>query len=410
MPLKKTTYSFLLYVTLIIAVFLPIITNAKDKSKISVVVIDPGHGGKDWGASVGSAKEKNIVLDISLKLGKLIENNYPNIKVIYTRKSDVFIPLHKRADIANKSEADVFLSVHVNAVEAKSVRGTESFVLGLHRNNDNLEVAKKENAVILLEDNYTSTYEGFDPNSPESYIMFETMQEEYQAQSIMLASNIQNQFKNHSKRIDRSVKMAGFLVLRRTTMPSVLIETGFLSHSTERKYLLSSTGQNSLALSIYKAFDNYKKEIEEHSKFNLVPKDNVSNPEQPSSSKKQIAIVEKEQATQASKSRIIARSEEPKNNTTIQKQPNITEDNLYFTVQLMALKRKMDTTAENFMGETNVFRVDGGDFNRYFIGKFATEKEAKLEKVRIQKKFPNAFVVAFRNNKLISVKKALETK
>ena len=356
----------------------------KDESHITVVVIDPGHGGKDWGASMGKAKEKDIVLDIALKLGDIIKINYPNVKIVYTRKKDIFIPLHQRANIANKNKADVFISIHVNAVDKKSVRGTETFVLGQHRSKDNLNVAKKENAVILLEDDYTKTYEGFDPNSPESYIMFELVQDEYLEQSVMFASAIQKQFREQANRVDRSVKQAGFLVLRRTTMPSVLIETGFLSHTSERNYLLSESGKTNLASAIFKAFKEYKRKIEDKSSFNLITENSATKPK----AKKEITSTNSDLSTQKN----------------IQKPAN---KNIYFSVQIMALKRKLETTPANFKGEKDIFIVESEDINRYYSGKFDSVKKAKTEKDRIQKKYPSAFVVAFENNKLISVKKAL---
>jgi len=356
----------------------------KDESHITVVVIDPGHGGKDWGASMGKAKEKDIVLDIALKLGSIIKINYPNVKIVYTRKTDVFVPLHQRANIANKNKADLFISIHVNAVDKKSVHGTETFVLGQHRSKDNLAVAKKENAVILLEDDYTKTYEGFDPNLPESYIMFELVQDEYLDQSVMLASAIQKQFREQANRIDRSVKQAGFLVLRRTTMPSVLIETGFLSHTSERNYLLSESGKTNLASAIFKAFKEYKRKIEDKSSFNLVTK--------------KIPAETKEKIVEHSSTIELASQKNIENTDT---------NNIFFTVQIMALKRKLETNSANFKGEKDIFIIEAENINRYFSGKFKTIKEAETEKYRIQNKYKSAFVVAFENNKLISVKKAL---
>ncbi len=356
----------------------------KDESRVSVVVIDPGHGGKDWGASMGNAKEKDIVLDIALKLGNIIKTNYPEIKIVYTRSKDIFIPLHQRANIANSNKADLFISIHVNAVDQKSVRGTETFVLGQHRSKDNLEVAKKENAVILLEDDYNKTYEGFDPNSPESYIMFELVQDEYLEQSVMFASDIQKQFRERAKRVDRSVKQAGFLVLRRTTMPSVLIETGFLSHSSERNYLLSESGKTNLASAISRAFKEYKRKIEDKSSFNLITENTKINTEG------------KKLKTSANKE-----LDPPKNI-----QSTNTKD-ICFSVQIMALKRKLETIPTNFKGEKNVFTVKSKEINRYYSGKFNSLKEARTEKSRLQKKYPSAFVVAFEKNKIISVKKAL---
>lgn len=361
-------------------------SSESQKEGISVVVIDPGHGGRDLGAAFGNAVEKNIVLDISLKLGTTIKDNYPDIKVVYTRTNDVFIPLYKRAEIANKNEADLFISIHVNSVNARSVQGTETFVLGLHRNDDNLEVAKKENAVILLEDDYNTTYEGFDPNLPESYIMFETMQEEFQGQSVMLASSIQNQFRDYAKRLDRSVKMAGFLVLRETTMPSVLIETGFISHNGERQYLTSEAGRTRLAYSIFRAFREYKSDIEQRSSFHLITENETgltnNTTGNSNSTPSDLPLAQSgNKATQQN------------------------ADEIYYSVQIMALTRKIEATPENFKGEQNIFRLEGKNLSRYFSGRFKSIKEAELEQNRISTKYPNAFVVAFKNNKLISIKK-----
>lgn len=353
-----------------------VITNP---AKISVVVIDPGHGGKDPGAVVSNAREKDIVLDIALKLGKQIQSNFPDIKVVYTRDKDVFIPLNERAVIANKNKADVFISIHANAVETGNVQGTETFVLGQHRSKDNLEVAKKENAVILLEDDYTTTYEGFDPNSAESYIMFELVQDEYLEQSVLLASEIQTQFKQQAKRTDRSVKQAGFLVLRKTTMPSVLVEAGFLSHQNERNFLQNPSGRTKIADAIYTAFEDYKKSIEGKSSFNLI----TQNPPL-ASSDASLAIAE---------------------NST-QNANSINSDELFFSVQVAASQKNMETTPANFNGEKNVIKVNSGNTFKYCIGKLANYSDAVNEKTRLQKKYKGCFVVAFENGELISAKKA----
>jgi len=354
-------------------------TNATDipqkESHITTVIIDPGHGGKDPGAIGGRVKEKNVVLGIALKLGYYIKKNFPEIRVIYTRKTDVFIPLHKRADIANKANADLFISIHANANSNKNVAGTETFVLGQHRSEDNLEVAKKENSVILLEDDYTTTYQGFDPNSSESYIMFELVQDEYKEQSISLANKIQKEFRLRAKRKDRSVKEAGFLVLRRTTMPGILIETGFLSNPAERKYLASNTGKEHIASAIYRAFKIYKTDIEQKSSFHMVAKHSRSKEPQPA-------------------------------NQTIQKNRK-EKINLFYSVQIMALSRKIETTPANFKGLKNVFCINDTKINRYFSGKYNTLQEAEQQQRKIKKYFSSAFVVGFQNNKLISVKKLL---
>ena len=365
----------------LVSVAKPFNITKQDKTGIFLVIIDPGHGGKDPGAVLGNAREKDIVLDIALKLGEYIKTNSPDTKVIYTRNKDVFVPLNQRANIANKNKADLFISIHANSVERKSVQGTETFVLGQHRSEDNLEVAKKENSVILLEEDYSTTYEGFDPNSPESYIMFELVQDEYLDQSVMFASAIQDQFRETAKRIDRSVKQAGFLVLRQTTMPSVLIEAGFLSHTSERNYLLSETGKSHIASAIFRAFQDYKKKIEEKSSFNLITE---NHPE--------LEVEVKTISTQKT---------EPEKNKIIN------SGNIYFSIQIAASKSSIETTPSNFDGEENIFKIDSGKITRYFSGKFKTYENAIEEKTRLQNKFGGAFVVAFEKDKLISVKKVL---
>lgn len=235
---------------------------------LKTIVIDAGHGGKDSGCH-GAKKtyEKHITLKIALKLGKYIEDAYPGLKVIYTRKKDVFIPLYERAHLANKHKADLFISIHCNAVpklttKGKKVQGTETYVMGLHTTKENLDVAKRENEVILLEKNYKKNYDGFDPNSPEGHIMLSMYQDAYQSQSINLAEKIDKQFKVRAKRISRGVKQAGFVVLRQTTMPSVLVEAGFLTNISEEKFLKTDYGQNLIASGIYRAFKEYKEEID----------------------------------------------------------------------------------------------------------------------------------------------------
>ena len=215
------------------------------EGKDFTVVIDPGHGGHDPGAIGRRGKEKNINLNVALKVGRLIQNNCKDVKVIFTRRSDVFIPLDRRAQIANNAKADLFISIHT---------------LGLHRTEENLEVAKKENSVILIEDNYQQRYAGFNPNSSESYIIFEFLQDKNMEKSVKLATLIQKQFKTSARRIDKGVHQAGFLVLRETSMPGVLVELGYISTPDEEQYLLSDTGSEALANSIYKAFLNYKRE------------------------------------------------------------------------------------------------------------------------------------------------------
>lgn len=342
-----------------------------DITRIRTVVIDPGHGGKDPGAVYGKVREKDIVLDIGLKLGNYIKSAFPDVQVIYTRDKDIFIPLYQRAEIANKNNADLFISIHVNAVSRGSAQGTETYILGQHRTSDNLEVAKKENSVILLEANYKTTYEGFDPNSPESYIMFELVQDEYLEQSAMLAASIQDQFRERVQRVDRSVKQAGFLVLRQVTMPGILVEAGFLSHPAERNFLQSENGRDYLASAMFRAFRDYKKKIEARSSFHLVT----------------------------------ASSDEP-SNATVLTIPVKEESNIVFSVQIASLSKQVEATSANFKGEKDVFIQNTNNVYKYFSGKYDSPEKALKEQKRLRKKFSDAFVVAFKNNQLIPIDQA----
>ncbi|HEX6227407.1 MAG TPA: N-acetylmuramoyl-L-alanine amidase, partial [Chryseolinea sp.] len=235
---------------------------APPDSKVDVVVIDAGHGGHDNGTHGKLLKEKDLALNIALKVGNYIEKNIPGVKVIYTRKDDRYLALDERADIANKNKADLFICIHANANPNTKAFGTETFVMGLHKDEGNLAIAQRENSVILMDENYEERYEGFNPNSPESYILFTLIQSAYQESSLKFAQKVEGQFKDRVGRLSRGVKQAGFVVLWRTTMPSVLIETGFLTNSTEEKFLAGDEGQELIASGIYRAFKEYKNEVE----------------------------------------------------------------------------------------------------------------------------------------------------
>lgn len=223
------------------------------------LVIDAGHGGKDPGAISKRSKEKDINLAVALALGKLVESNCPDVKVVYTRKTDVFVELDERCNIANRAKADLFISIHTNATAAKvGPQGTETYTLGMHKAAENLAVAKRENAVITMESNYEQKYEGFDPKSSESYIIFELMQDHFMERSVKLAGLIQKQFKQTAGRIDKGVHQAGFLVLRDTSMPSVLVELGYINNPGDENYLSTQSGREAMARSIYNAFKSYK--------------------------------------------------------------------------------------------------------------------------------------------------------
>lgn len=237
-------------------------TCIRPEFKIDVIVIDAGHGGKDSGTRGKQILEKDVALKIALKVGHYIEKYVPGVKVIYTRKNDTYISLDERADIANKANADLFICIHANSMPGGKAVGTETYVMGLHKDESNFEVAKRENSVILMDENYHERYEGFDPDSPESYILFSLTQSAYQESSLLFAQKVEEQFKNRVGRHSRGVKQAGFVVLWRTTMPSVLIETGFLSHPSEEEFLAAEKGQDLIASGIYRAFKEYKTQVE----------------------------------------------------------------------------------------------------------------------------------------------------
>ncbi len=236
--------------------------NGVKEYKVRKVIIDAGHGGKDPGTHGVFSKEKHVALKIALKLGEIIKENLDDVEVIYTRKDDTFIELHDRANIANKNDADLFISIHCNSISNPKVKGTESWVMGLHTSERNLNVAKRENSVILLEEDYKTNYEGFDPNSPESHILFSLYQSAYLDNSLRLAQNIENQFKTRVGRHSRGVKQAGFVVLYMTAMPSVLVEVGFLTNDKEERDLNDQLQQTYIASGIFRAFRDYKNEIE----------------------------------------------------------------------------------------------------------------------------------------------------
>ena len=252
-----------LFLVLTLSYGLSLSINAQQTYKVDKIVLDAGHGGKDPGCHGNHTHEKEIALAITLELGRKIKASFPDVEVIYTRETDKFIALHERAAIANRNKADLFISIHCNYIGARNrATGTETYVMGLHRAESNLDVAKRENASILLEENFEKTYEGFDPYSPEGHIILSMFQNAHLEQSIMLANSIESAFKKLSHIPSRGVKQAGFLVLRETTMPSVLIETGFLSTDADENFLMKSENQSRVAEAIFNAFKHYKKEVE----------------------------------------------------------------------------------------------------------------------------------------------------
>lgn len=371
-------------------------------TRIDRVVIDAGHGGEDPGALGKHSREKDIVLEIALKTGEYIEKNMPDVQVIYTRKTDVFIELYKRAQIANESHADLFISIHCNSNPRSTPFGAETYVMGLHKSEDNLEVAKLENAAILLESDYTANYEGFDPNSDEAYIVFNLYQNIFLEQSLSMAVNVQDQFRERVGRNDRGVKQAGFLVLYRTTMPGVLIETGFLSNAAEESYLVSEEGQVYLASAIYRAFRDYKNKMESPASDMLSTAG--KNPEQPDLPKTPIEKV----TGKPEKSINPATSEKPV--TKPPDSPATSRDKVFFRVQFYTSSKKLPLNSQLFKGIQDVREYSHGGLYKYTTGNESTlEKAATLCKTIRSQGFNDAFVVAFRNEIRITLDQAKQT-
>lgn len=381
---------------------------------IKTIIIDPGHGGKDPGAIAGRAKEKDIVLDIALRLGKLINRGLPDVKVIYTRKGDYFVPLFERAVIANNSNANLFISIHANFCRTPSVKGTETYVLGLHRIQDNLDVAKKENSVILLEDDYTRRYEGFDPNSPDSYIMFELIQDNYIEQSVMFAGMLQDIFRQLAHRADRDVRQAGFLVLRETTMPSVLIETGYLSNKSEAAYLMTANGRETIASSIFRSIKNYKSRIESRSNLNLVENKNIEreligNKDNKKTipvnvpKKKDIKPDEREAPP------VQYNKESTRPNSRSQSEKTDVNDYTY-AIQITASKVKLPLNSKIFKGIGNIQEIRVGDYFKYFCMESGSRDIIKQNLITIKKRIPDAFLVGLKNGQVIPFKDAINHK
>jgi len=331
-----------------------------------IVVLDAGHGGKDPGRPAKSYIEKDIALSIVLKLGKKLQS-LDRVKVIYTRDKDVFVDLKERGRIANDADADLFVSVHCNAF-SNQADGTETYVLGLHANKQNFEVAKHENSVIFLEDNYEEKYEGFDPNSPEAVIGMTLMQEEFLDQSLSLASKIQNNFRDVLKRKDRGVKQAGFVVLHQTYMPSVLIETGFITNTQEGAFLNSKSGQDKVAESIFTAIKTYKKNLDENLVVEVVP-----------------VVPEKVS------SRVF---------------PGVD-----FKVQIASGTKKLETKSYNFKGLKGVEIGKIGGVYKYYYGNSSDYNQiVALQKEARKAGFPSAFVVAFKGEERINVSELINNR
>lgn len=410
------------------------------------VVIDPGHGGHDSGAKGTFSYEKQINLNVALAFGKYIEKYSPEVRVIYTRKTDVFIPLIERANIANRNKADLFISIHTNALpKGRIAYGLETFTLGMHRVADNLDVAKRENSVILIEKNYKKKYAGFDPNSSESYIMFEFMQDKNMAQSVDLAKYVQKEVCRTANRPDKGVHQAGFLVLRQTSMPSCLIELGFITTKVEENLLNNPPDIDRIAKGIYQAFQRYRAKYD---KKIVIPYQPISNNDIditpniiPTPPQREQAKVNKIQQTETPNNtnqdkpqllltRVIENRSQAEiqnqNNTnnnetiaatnTAENQPpanttsneNQAQDLPVFKLQIIASETELPTNHPQFKGEKNVDKYKEGAFTKYTIGASTDYQDIQKLKKDLSTKFPGAFIIAFKNGQKYNINQAIQ--
>lgn len=387
----------ILWLTLIIITILPFVLLSQNESsnKIRTVVIDPGHGGRDPGAVGRFSNEKDIVLSIAFKTRDYIKNAYQDVAVILTREDDTFVPLFDRAEIANKNNADLFISLHVNASTNRSANGTETFVMGLHRSQSNLEVAKLENAVILKEEDYEERYMGFDPNDPESHIIFSLFQNAHLNQSLLLAQLIQDNFDEKLHLTNRGVKQAGFLVLWRTTMPSVLIEAGFISNREEEKFINTKEAQDKFALSIFEAFSKYKKfyEDEDYDVSDEMIAENIID---------EIGKDESKELLTEESYNIVHESNDKSDNNT----PNKNQKEIIFKVQIATSTEKKELIPENFNSYENVDVYLLDNIYRYTIGADSDYEVINKLRREISKDYSDCFVVAFKNGERIPLNEA----
>ena len=384
-------YNSLLTVTLITIVFtwcLVVLSYTKAYSqeayRLKKVVIDAGHGGKDSGAVGRKTLEKTIALNVSLKVGKYIQDNFSDVKVIYTRDKDVFVPVSDRSRIANESGADLFISIHCNSTEDRRPYGSETWVMGLHKTQGNLDVAMRENAVITYEEDYSTKYEGYNPNSVESFIIFSLIQNSHLEQSLNIASLIQDEFRERTLRKDRGVKQAGFLVLWQNSMPSVLVELGFLSNSKEEDYLITDEGQTYLASAIFRAFREYKTMVESRSTFTAESQFNAS--------------INSSNAEEASK-------------VTTQWSPAVVskptaKSGVQYKVQITVSTNPLPSTNALFSKIKGVEQYEANGLYKYVVGQSSSYAQSVELCDEVRKQFPDAFVVAFKEGKQISIDEA----
>lgn len=412
-------------VTLIWALMCMFVMTSLAANKRFTLVIDPGHGGHDAGALGAISKEKNINLAVALRFGKYVEQNLPEVRVIYTRKTDVFIPLNERANIANRANADLFISVHTNALPAgKVARGFETYTLGMHRAKDNLDVAMRENSVISMEKDYQQRYQGFDPRSSESYIIFEFIQGKNMERSVELARMIQRGVCDGANRPDKGVHQAGFLVLRETSMPGCLIELGFITTPDEERLLNNDSRVDDIARGIYEAFAKYKNKYDRSVSVPYRAKDSeeVNIPkivpdQEPAPKTRVVTRVEhpkREKATPEQPKREVKKVKMPEPKKDVKKQEPKKDvkkaevaDAPVFKLQIFVGSRNLRKGDAHFKGETDYDSFQEGNLVKYTLGASTNYNEIyRLRKEKLDK-FPEAFIIAFKNGQKYDVNQAI---
>ena len=363
------------------------------------VVLDAGHGGHDAGAVGSFSKEKNINLRYTLLVGDMIKKNIPDAKVIYTRDKDVFVDLNERARIANRNKADLFVSIHTNSSKNSSANGMETFTLGVSRSKENMEVAMLENSVITLEEDYQTKYEGFDPNSVDSYIMFEFMKDQYTDRSITCADFIQTRMINASQRNDRGVRQAGFLVLRATAMPSVLVELGFISNKEEEKYLNNNENQVKLATAIFNGIKEYKHELDKKSggAKSEELKNEVTKPAEEVKTENELGVRSEE----------LGVKEENKEKLENKKGEISSNSDYEFYIQYLVSKNNYSADNAVFKGHAPTKVLNENNLYKYLIGPFDVNTVFN-KRNEITKNFPDAFIVAYKEGKKVSTPEAIQ--
>ena len=381
------------------------------------LVIDAGHGGHDAGARGAISMEKNINLSVALQFGRYVEKYMPEVRVIYTRKTDKFVSLIERANIANRANADLFISVHTNALPAgKIARGFETYTLGMHRAKDNLDVAMRENSVISMEKDYKQTYQGFDPKSSESYIIFEFIQGKNMERSVELARMIQRKVCDNANRPDKGVHQAGFLVLRETSMPSCLIELGFITTPDEERILNNSDRVNEIAKSIYDGFAQYRNKYDKRVTVPYRPLQSGDveelkeeepqhqvEPQRKNEAQKKVEVLKK---TEALKRTEPQKKAEVQKRVVAQKKPE-PKDAPVFKLQIFVSDRILRKGDAHFKGETDYESFREGNLVKYTMGASSNYNELYRLRKSLQEKFPEAFIIAFKNGQKYDVNQAI---